>query len=329
MLERIRRGYGARGEQQIAGDDGGVDMMRRLLAVLLLVMVTLPALRAGATPTDAGALLGTMRVGSASCGASGSGLSIFTMGTGAYGIEADVIMGLTGSAELLVCGDIGPSLAGLGASCIVSQGSNGTGTLANPLWAVPLSNVGWTLGAGGTLWMTGTAGAAGTLVAVVQAYGGVNCLVDATEFPLVGAATLVGETSPGPGPTPPPAPCRRQGAEVDRYDFTVGAAYTEVAVYQTATDVETCLLVRNGNSPVIERSVVVPTQLPPPPVAVDPDAPAGDQAGTPCDVQHFEGGNSGTRGYVRTSTTGGSGPEYVCVGVRSGGSERHVRVTIG
>lgn len=137
------------------------------------------------------------------------------------------------------------------------------------------------------------------------------------------------------GASPDAEPCSDSREQVWWEEYNVGSgensAKLRVDVHQTDDEVQVCTRSSRGSSPVFNHDLIVPTDPDvnpgPPPVTVDDNAPAGDGTDSPCD-EHVasKGGSADT--YVRKSSGSGT-PATVCVGLRAGGAERHVRITIG
>lgn len=131
------------------------------------------------------------------------------------------------------------------------------------------------------------------------------------------------------------AACSDPATQVWWDEYNVGSgdsrAHLRVDVHQTDDEVQVCTRSSRGSSPVFNHDLIVPTDPDvnpgPPPVTVDGNAPAGDGTGSPCNEQvASKGGNPET--YVRKSSGSGT-PATVCIGARTGGAERHVRIAIG
>lgn len=328
---------------------------RHVLSLPLALALALSIVQGGpasAETDELGVFTGVAHVGTSfntSCDASGSAVAT---GKGLYGalndrsgtfsLHTSSVLSPRG-LSLDICGFMGQHvLVGSGASCSYSRGHGGQGTFSLSDGPYALTNLSWNEHVGSTLVMRADASrsgkSAGSFLSLTQISGGAGCLENkpadgATEVQVVGLFQIThGSIAPDPLPTVDPLPqepCGRAGTQTYRRTDVVGAVTSEVAVYQGATSVEVCLMVDHSGQRLVDYSVDVPTQVPPPPVSVDPDAPDGDDPSTtPCPVEHYDGDDGLTHAYVR-ATNGSSSPHVVCLGVESASAARHMRVTVG
>lgn len=113
----------------------------------------------------------------------GIGLPLVNDGKKAYYDFSGSGIGSTGGVpaafSVAVCGQIDP-VAGIGAACGMSSGRNGDGSVTGGITAT-LTDLGWPASAGSAFVVTGDAGAAGGVLALVSAKNvGTQC-VDKSE----------------------------------------------------------------------------------------------------------------------------------------------------
>lgn len=286
-------------------------------------------------------------------GSGGWGFDAATGGAGGSGGGAAGADGATGAPA----GGSHPGLGGGGATLVANgQGGTAGGNTASDGQS-GVGNVGgaggrtgryWSGGGGGGGggWLGGGGGGGGGHTEPAGAPGwsgagggggggsgfvsGTNTAVAQGQRSGHGQVTITWTPVIPPQPLPP---CSSSATRVDTVSGS-GAGYSfTVDVHHTPTAVEVCTNVKNpAGGTVFEEDVVVPTNIDPSHLiptlpTVDPDAPPGDQAGSPCVVEHAAGGTTNARAYVRTSDPAANEP-VVCFGVRGGGTERHVRVTV-
>lgn len=160
-------------------------MKIRLIALLAVVALAVMAVPASADP-GVGVIQGNAAIEVVTpAGQAGLGFPVLHSGvTGTWHLTGN-ITGTT-SGPLDVKGKLGPNAAGVGASCGMSSGSDGTGSFAGH----STTDTGWITSAGGTIAATGTYSGhgSGSYVAIVQAYGGaLECAnAAANNFTVVG-----------------------------------------------------------------------------------------------------------------------------------------------
>lgn len=289
---------------------------------LLGAMLMSAALPASAAPT-AQVLDGTVAFGSSFGGTCDGTTAPPVSGPGLRASGSGVFAGTlrTTAGDIVMCGTVTMACHAYTATGV----GRFAGTPVSLTWTTPYRQLlpqvlnvtgSWSSGPGGTNGVFGM-----QLIATFTSSGGDGCGSQHS-----GAQILGGTVAPGPL-IAGFSPCERTGELVESFDSEVGLASFSVSVFDRQDTAETCLVVEEAQGRTVEHGTIVSTRMPVRPEQVDHDAPPGDGPGSPCPVQHYEGGTSTTRAYARTGP--GQSPAFVCVGVRTVTGERHVRVRLG
>lgn len=107
--------------------------------------------------------------------------------------------GVNQPCSIVANGFLAPVAAGIGASCGVSNGNGGTGTITVGSDSLSTKNVGWVTSAGGTLPVQGDyADDSGQFAGIVQAQGGDQCASGTGSSTFRVAGVLVGAETTAP-----------------------------------------------------------------------------------------------------------------------------------